>query len=107
MGTVIDILRKDHNDVQKEAAYAISNFINGGGEQELLQLVEMDCVPAMCALASGSQDAKCSQVITEGLRWLVTAQDRYDGFPDIRMMIKQEGGLELYDEVCGGRNVGW
>jgi len=63
---VIALLQKGEFDVKKEAAWAISNATSGGNVQQIRYLVNLQCIPPLCALLN-SNNNKVIMVALEGL----------------------------------------
>jgi len=61
-------------DIQKEAAWAISNATSGGRPEQLMYLAREGCIPLFCNLLR-EQDAKVVSVAIEGFENLLHAGD--------------------------------
>ena len=63
---LVSILKNEEFDIQKEAAWAISNATSGGRDEQIVYLVQQGVIPPLCDLFS-CPDAKIILVAMEGL----------------------------------------
>jgi len=63
---LVNILKEDQFDVQKEAAWAIANITSGGNEDQTQFLVSQASIPALCAMFNCG-DTKMIIVVLDAL----------------------------------------
>eukprot|EP00658_Telonema_sp_P-2_P023453 TRINITY_DN193_c0_g1_i2.p1 TRINITY_DN193_c0_g1~~TRINITY_DN193_c0_g1_i2.p1 ORF type:complete len:554 (-),score=164.60 TRINITY_DN193_c0_g1_i2:287-1948(-) len=63
---LVDLLKNGEFDIKKEAAWAISNATSGGTNQQIMSLVDQDCIGPLCALLTMA-DSRVLTVALEGL----------------------------------------
>lgn len=100
---LIKLLRSDQWDIQKEAAWAISNATSGGTKEQVCRLVTMGCIPPLCALLE-STDPKVVTVALEGLDNIlkigaIDAQDNNLMFNKHARIIEEAGGVRSLEAL--------
>ena len=60
---LIELLRSSEFDIQKEAAWAVSNATSGGSPDQIMYLVQQGTIPPLCALLNVA-DIKVTDQIT-------------------------------------------
>ncbi|KAL6532544.1 hypothetical protein OROGR_014514 [Orobanche gracilis] len=66
IGPLINLLQYAEFDIKKEAAWAISNATSGGTNEQIMYLVNQNCIKPLCDLLS-SPDPRIVTVCLEGL----------------------------------------
>ena len=93
---LIQLLSNAEFDIRKEAAWAISNAIQGGTPQQIKYLVEVGCIRPLCDLLTVA-DARIITVALEGLENILKV-----GHEEVRLGIEAENEmLHLLDEATG------
>ncbi len=63
---LIELLSSSEFDIQKEAAWAVSNATSGGTPEQILYLAQVGVIPPLCRLFQVA-DAKVITVALEGV----------------------------------------
>lgn len=92
---LVSILKNEEFDIQKEAAWAISNATSGGRDEQLQYLIQQGVIPPLCELFN-CPDAKIILVAMEGLENLLRV-----GKNETQMTGTDNKVAELVEE-CGG-----
>lgn len=100
--SLILALKNDEFDVKKEAAWAISNAAHGGTDEQVAFLVQMGCIPPLCALLK-TNDPKVMEAVLEGVYYILDCGSRValndQGENTWIDLIDATGAVEIMEEL--------
>jgi importin subunit alpha-1 len=97
---LIQLLSSSDFDIQKEAAWAVSNATSGGTPQQVLHLADIGAIPPLCSLLRVA-DVKVVTVSLEGLENILRAAVASGDviFSRITNRFADCGGLNFIEEL--------
>ena len=92
-------------DIQKEAAWAVSNATSGGSPQQIMNIIQLGSIPALCNLLSVSE-SKVVTVALEGLDNMLKTgkQASEDTFTRVVDQFHECGGTDKIEELQNHEN---
>jgi hypothetical protein len=97
---LIELLSSSEFDIQKEAAWAVSNATSGGTPEQIMYLAQQGIIPPLCRLLQLS-DVKVVAVALEGLQNILRTGKSIseDVLNRIITNISDCGGLSLIEDL--------
>eukprot|EP01033_Poteriospumella_lacustris_P004679 gene4679-3355_t len=95
---LIEMLSTTEFDIQKEAAWAISNATSGGTNEQILYLVHSNVIPPICSLLHVS-DVKVVTVALEGLENMLKAANQLGQLDRVVEIISDCGGAQAIEDL--------
>jgi hypothetical protein len=85
-------------DIQKEAAWALSNATSGGTAEQIWYLVQCGAIPPLCSLLHVA-DVKVVTVALEGLENMLKAANQMGQLDRVVEMITDCGGAQAIEDL--------
>lgn len=93
-----ELLQSSEFDIQKEAAWAVSNSTSGGTPEQIMYLVSSGVIPPLCNLLSVA-DAKVITVALEGLENILRISQSANVLERVTEIVNDCGGLQTIEEL--------
>jgi cytosine/adenosine deaminase-related metal-dependent hydrolase len=103
---LVELLHTAEFEVQKEAAWAISNATSGGTPDQIIYLVQQGAIAALCGLLTSS-DSKIVTVVLKGLDNILKVGLQRPGavHEHTLRMFSECGGLEKIEALQDHTNA--